>query len=214
MAPISKEGRCGALDKTNWRIAYCPCGSADGRVLKRHVLGMLFERYTVENLVVDITVDERKAGAKKPDEGLLAGLRAESGAKAKAEEMGLHVHPTALLQNFRRRVANRVSLIGAFARAFVYIERSEVGPDSEFAFDDLDINSSKLGSVVAERNQHVIKLPCAMGDGYEGCNGGKPIELFGYARELLIACAPPLVVGLLASASSDSSGCAQTGADE
>ena len=47
-------------------------------------------------------------------------------------------------------------------RVFTHIEESAQGSDSEnsFAglFDDYDVNSNKLGSTVAKRNERLVKL--------------------------------------------------------
>lgn len=54
------------------------------------------------------------------------------------------------------------------ARIFTHIEGSALGADSEDdlkgLFDDLDVNSSKLGPTVARRNEKLVKLLDAIGE--------------------------------------------------
>lgn len=75
---------------------------------------------------------------------------------------------------------------------FAEIEGSANGADSEDdlkgLFDDLDVNSSKLGPTVAKRNEKLVKLFDAIGD-LPLTRGGfsdKSIDLFGDAYEYLM----------------------------
>ena len=63
---------------------------------------------------------------------------------------------------------NDENLNETLERVFTNIEGSAVGTDSEDdlkgLFDDLDVNSSKLGPTVAKRNEKLVKLLDAIGD--------------------------------------------------
>jgi type I restriction enzyme M protein len=65
-----------------------------------------------------------------------------------------------------------------------------VGTDSEHdlkgLFDDLDVNSSKLGSTVGKRNENVAKLLDAIGDLALGDFADNTIDAFGDAYEYLM----------------------------
>ena len=76
-------------------------------------------------------------------------------------------------------------------RVFKNIEGSAVGADSEDdlkgLFDDLDVNSAKLGPTVAKRNEKLVKLLDAIGDLDLGSEFTEhTIDAFGDAYEYLM----------------------------
>ena len=85
---------------------------------------------------------------------------------------------------------NDPNLNETLERVFKNIEGSAVGSDSEDdlkgLFDDLDINSSKLGNTVAKRNEKLVKLLEAIGDLPLGNFEDNSIDLFGDAYEYLM----------------------------
>jgi hypothetical protein len=76
------------------------------------------------------------------------------------------------------------------ARVFKDIEGSAIGADSEDdfkgLFDDLDVNSAKLGPTVARRNGKLVKLLDAIGDLDLGAYSEHAIDTFGDAYEYLM----------------------------
>ena len=80
------------------------------------------------------------------------------------------------------------------SRVFADIEGSANGSDSEDdfkgLFDDLDVNSGKLGPTVARRNEKLVKLLDAIGDlplsSGAGSFADNDIDLFGDAYEFLM----------------------------
>ncbi|MGO2746778.1 type I restriction-modification system subunit M [Microbacterium sp.] len=190
MAPTTKEGQRAELHKTIWRIANDLRGSVDGWDFKSYVLGMLFYRFISENLTAYINVGERKAGDQSFDYALLGDAQAEFGRKETVEEKGFYILPSELFQNVRKRAANDANLNETLARVFKNIEGSAVGTDAEDdlkgLFDDLDVNSSKLGNTVAKRNEKLVKLLDAIGDLPLGNFEDNSIDLFGDAYEYLM----------------------------
>jgi len=92
--------------------------------------------------------------------------------------------------NVRKRAANDENLNVTLERVFRNIEGSAVGTDSEDdlrgLFDDLDVNSAKLGPTVAKRNEKLVKLLDAIGDLPLGNFEDNSIDLFGDAYEYLM----------------------------
>ena len=92
--------------------------------------------------------------------------------------------------NVRKRAANDENLNVTLERVFRNIEGSAVGADSEDdlrgLFDDLDVNSAKLGPTVAKRNEKLVKLLDAIGDLPLGNFEDNSIDLFGDAYEYLM----------------------------
>lgn len=190
MAPITKEAQRAELHKTIWRIANDLRGSVDGWDFKSYVLGMLFYRFISENLTAYINKGEHEAGETDFDYARLSDAQAEFGRKETVSEKGFYVLPSELFQNVRGRAAKDENLNETLQRVFKNIEGSAVGTDSEDdlkgLFDDLDVNSSKLGNTVAKRNEKLVKLLDAIGDLPLGNFEDNSIDLFGDAYEYLM----------------------------
>ncbi|WP_251449390.1 type I restriction-modification system subunit M [Microbacterium sp. Marseille-Q6648] len=190
MTPTTKEAQRAELHKTIWRIANDLRGSVDGWDFKSYVLGMLFYRFISENLTAYINNGEHEAGETDFDYARLPDAEAEFGRTETVAEKGFYVLPSELFQNVRRRAPKDDNLNETLERVFKNIEGSAVGTDSENdlkgLFDDLDINSSKLGNTVAKRNEKLVKLLDAIGDLPLGNFEDNSIDLFGDAYEYLM----------------------------
>ena len=180
------------LHKTIWRIANDLRGSVDGWDFKSYVLGMLFYRFISENLVAYLNDQERRAGSSDFDYASLSDADAEFGRTETVKEKGFYILPSSLFANVRQRARNDANLNETLSRIFAEIEGSANGADSEDdfkgLFDDLDVNSGKLGPTVIKRNEKLVKLLDAIGD-LPLTSGGfsdKSIDLFGDAYEYLM----------------------------
>ncbi|WP_040509239.1 type I restriction-modification system subunit M [Gordonia soli] len=190
MSPKTSQEQRDQLHKTIWRIANDLRGSVDGWDFKSYVLGMLFYRFISENLTAYLNGLEHEAGDADFDYPKLDDENAEFGRKDTVDEKGFYILPSELFQNVRERAARDVNLNETLERVFKNIEGSAVGTDSEDdlkgLFDDLDVNSSKLGNTVAKRNEKLVKLLNAIGDLPLGNFEDNSIDLFGDAYEYLM----------------------------
>jgi type I restriction enzyme M protein len=190
MTPTTKEAQRAELHKTIWRIANDLRGSVDGWDFKSYVLGMLFYRFVSENLAVYITKLEHEAGDAAFDYTALDDARAEFGRVETVKEKGFYILPSELFVNVRQRAKQDENLNETLQRVFRNIEGSAVGTGSEDdlkgLFDDLDVNSAKLGQSVAKRNEKLVKLLDAIGDLPLGNFEDNSIDLFGDAYEYLM----------------------------
>lgn len=190
MAGVTKEAQRAELHKTIWRIANDLRGSVDGWDFKSYVLGILFYRYISENLTAYINEGERQAGHPDFDYAALPDSEAEFGRKETVAEKGVYILPSELFTNVRKRAQNDQNLNETLERVFKNIEGSAVGTDAEDdlkgLFDDLDVNSSKLGQTVAKRNEKLVKLLDAIGDLTLGNFTDHTIDAFGDAYEYLM----------------------------
>ncbi|MBN9612053.1 MAG: type I restriction-modification system subunit M, partial [Actinobacteria bacterium] len=190
MTPTTKEAQRAELHKTIWRIANDLRGSVDGWDFKTYVLGMLFYRFVSENLTAYINKGEHDAGDTGFDYAHLPDAQAEFGRSETVAEKGFYILPSELFQNVRERAPRDANLNETLERVFKNIEGSAVGTDSEDdlkgLFDDLDVNSSKLGATVAKRNEKLVKLLDAIGDLPLGNFEDNSIDLFGDAYEYLM----------------------------
>lgn len=190
MAPTTKEGQRAEVHKMIWRIANDLRGSVDGWDFKSYVLGMLFYRFISENLVAYVNKGEHEAGGHDFDYSDLPDSEARQAMGEIIAEKGHFIFPSELFANVRERGPRDTNLNETLARVFKNIEGSATGSDSEDAlkglFDDLDVNSSKLGPTVAKRNEKLVKLLDAIGDLPLGNFDDHTIDLFGDAYEYLM----------------------------
>jgi len=185
----SKETERAELHKTIWRIANDLRGSVDGWDFKTYVLGLLFYRFISENLATYLNEQERAAGHSDFDYCYLSNADAEFGRDETVKEKGFYILPQDLFANVRAKARLDENLNETLTRVFVNIEASAIGAESEDdikgLFDDLDVNSSKLGPTVAKRNEKLVKLLNAIGELNLG-HQGNTIDTFGDAYEFLM----------------------------
>jgi len=191
MAGQAKEVQRAELHKTIWRIANDLRGSVDGWDFKTYVLGILFYRFISENLTAYLNRLEREAGEADFDYAALSDKDAEFGRKDTVDEKGFYILPSQLFVNVRNRAAGDENLNETLEKVFSAIEGSAKGTGSEDdlkgLFDDLDINSGKLGNTVAKRNERLVKLLNAIGDlDLGGEFSENTIDAFGDAYEYLM----------------------------
>ncbi|KUH70727.1 restriction endonuclease [Mycolicibacterium novocastrense] len=190
MAPATKEAQRAELHKTIWRIANELRGAVDGWDFKSYVLGMLFYRFISENLTAYLNELERAAGQPDFDYAALGDADAEFGREETVKEKGFYILPSELFANVRERAGKDENLNETLQKVFKNIEGSAIGADSEDdikgLFDDLDVNSAKLGNTVAKRNEKLVKLLNAIGDLNLGDFNDHAIDSFGDAYEYLM----------------------------
>lgn len=190
VTPTTSQAQRAELHKTIWRIANDLRGSVDGWDFKSYVLGMLFYRYISENLAAYIDAGEHAAGDTTFSYADLPDEKAEFGRDETVDEKGFYILPSELFVNVRKWAPHNENLNETLQRVFRHIEGSALGTDAEDdlkgLFDDLDVNSSKLGPTVAKRNEKLVKLLDAIGDLPLGGFQDNSIDLFGDAYEYLM----------------------------
>ena len=190
MADNKKEQERAELHRTIWGIANDLRGSVDGWDFKQYVLGMLFYRYISENLNEYINHGEREAGNKSFDYARLSDDEAEEARGDLIQTKGFFILPSELFQNVRKKAAGDENLNETLEKVFRSIESSAQGGPSEDnfkgLFDDLDVNSNKLGGTVAKRNEKIVKLMNGVGDMKLGDYRDNTIDAFGDAYEFLM----------------------------
>ena len=178
------------LHRTIWKIANDLRGSVDGWDFKQYVLGTLFYRFISENLTNYLNNHQRKAGINDFDYTKLSDKDAEYGRKETVLEKGFFILPSELFINVKRDAKNDPNLNETLSRVFRNIEGSAVGSPSELdikgLFDDLDVNSNKLGATVTKRNELLVKLLDAVGELQLGNYADNSIDAFGDAYEYLM----------------------------
>jgi type I restriction enzyme M protein len=187
---MTKEQERDELHRTIWQIANDLRGSVDGWDFKSYVLGMLFYRFISENLTSFINEGERRAGNPDFDYVSISDEEAEFGRSETVKDKGFYILPSDLFENVRRNAKNDPNLNETLSRVFKNIENSAKGMPSEKdfkgLFDDIDVNSNKLGPTVAKRNEKLVKIINAVGDLQLGDYQDNSIDTFGDAYEYLM----------------------------
>ena len=190
MVDMKKEQERDELHRAIWAIADELRGSVDGWDFKAYVLGMMFYRYISENLTNYINEGEWEAGDDGFDYTQLSDEDAEQARKDMINTKGFFIVPSELFCNVRARAGKDENLNMTLEAAFRHIEESAKGSPSEdnFAglFDDLDVNSNKLGATVAKRNANLVKLMNGIADMKLGDYKDNSIDAFGDAYEYLM----------------------------
>ena len=194
------------LHKAIWSIADDLRGAVDGWDFKQYILGIMFYRYISENITNYINEGERKAGDASFDYAKLSDSEAEYERDNLVKEKGFFIRPSELFCNVIKSAKSdnatftdiegktkniKDNLNEYLEMIFNNIESSAKGAESEddFSglFDDIDVNSNKLGATVAKRNEKLVKIL----DGIAGIKLGNyqdnSIDAFGDAYEFLMS---------------------------
>ncbi len=187
---MTKEQEREELHRTIWQIANDLRGSVDGWDFKSYVLGMLFYRFISENLTSYINKEESRTGNTDFDYSKISDEEAEFGRAETIKEKGFYILPSELFINVKSRAKNDPNLNETLSVVFKNIENSAKGASSEDdlrgLFDDIDVNSNKLGATVAKRNELLTKIIEAIGDLKLGDYQDNTNDLFGDAYEYLM----------------------------
>lgn len=188
---MSREQQRAALHSTIWKIANDLRGSVDGWDFKQYVLGFLFYRFISENITNYLNEKARQAtGDNSFDYAKLTDETAENARQSTTEEKGFYILPSELFQNVRAKAKNDQNLNETLEKVFKHIESSAVGFDSENdlkgLFDDVDVNSNKLGATVLKRNELLVKIIDSISELDLGNFQDNSIDAFGDAYEFLM----------------------------
>jgi len=187
---MTKEQERDELHRTIWQIANDLRGSVDGWDFKSYVLGMLFYRFISENLIAYINEGEKRAGNAAFDYTKISDQDAEFGRAETIKEKGFFILPSELFENVQKKAKNNANLNETLSSVFKNIENSAKGFDSEDdlkgLFDDIDVNSNKLGATVIKRNEALVKILNAVAGLKLGDYQDNSIDTFGDAYEFLM----------------------------
>lgn len=211
MADNKREQERNELYRTIWALANDLRGSVDGWDFKQYVLGMLFYRYISENLTTYLNKGEWEAGNTDFDYAKISDDEAINVRADMVETKGFFILPSELFGNLLNRIKKAdkdakeksekegkeveladldENLNEILQRNFKSIEKSAIGSASEEnfkgLFDDIDVNSNKLGPTVIKRNKRLKKLISVIGDMNLGDYQDNSIDAFGDTYEYLM----------------------------
>ena len=180
------------LHKGIWSIANDLRGAVDGWDFKQYILGIMFYRYISENLTnyINELEDDSLEVDGKFDYAKLEDEVAISAREEIIKEKGFFIKPSELFENVCKRAKNDENLNETLEKIFNDIEGSAKGQPSEgdFSglFDDIDVNSNKLGATVQKRNEKLVKILEGIANINIGTYHENNIDAFGDAYEYLM----------------------------
>ena len=211
MADNRREQERTELYRTIWALANDLRGSVDGWDFKQYVLGMLFYRYISENLTAYINKNEWEVGDTKFNYANISDKEAEKLRAEMVNDKGFFILPSELFGNLLSRIEKAdkeakekaakegkdvevaeldENLNEILQSNFKNIEKSAIGSASEEnfkgLFDDIDVNSNKLGPTVIKRNKRLKKLIFVIGSMNLGNYQDNSIDAFGDTYEYLM----------------------------
>ena len=190
MAEITKSQERDELHRTIWSIADDLRGSVDGWDFKQYVLGIMFYRYISENITQYINENEHATGDTSFDYAKLTDDEAEEAREDLVNAKGFFILPSELFCNVHANAKNNDELNMTLEKVFKNIQNSAVGADSEEnfkgLFDDIDVNSNKLGASVPKRNEKLRKLLDGIAQMNIGNYHDNTIDTVGDAYEFLM----------------------------
>ena len=180
------------LHKGIWSIANDLRGAVDGWDFKQYILGIMFYRYISENLTnyINELEDDSLEVDGKFDYAKLEDEVAISAREEIIKEKGFFIKPSELFENVCKRAKNDENLNETLEKIFNDIEGSAKGQPSEGdflgLFDDIDVNSNKLGATVQKRNEKLVKILEGIANINIGTYHENNIDAFGDAYEYLM----------------------------
>ena len=149
------------LQKKLWSIANDLRGNMDASEFRNYILGLIFYRFLSEKteVQVDVLLEGENMTYEQAwqNEDYKAALEAEL-----LERIGYVIEPQDLFSTLIKKIENQTFEIEDLHKAISKIETSTRGQESEddfdHLFDDMDLNSSRLGNTNAARTKLISKV--------------------------------------------------------
>ncbi|QPA24391.1 type I restriction-modification system subunit M [Mammaliicoccus fleurettii] len=149
------------LQKKLWSIANDLRGNMDASEFRNYILGLIFYRFLSEKteVQVDVLLEGENMTYEQAwqNEDYKAALEAEL-----LERIGYVIEPQDLFSTLIKKIENQTFEIEDLHKAISKIETSTRGQESkddfDHLFDDMDLNSSRLGNTNAARTKLISKV--------------------------------------------------------
>lgn len=174
------------LKKQLWNIANTLRGNMSADDFRDYILGLIFYKYLSDKLnrYCDELLIEDGIKFVDADDELIGELREEC-----VENLGYFIAPTQLFSTLAKRGEKKEFIIHDLERVLVDIEHSatsaESADDFNGLFEELDLNSSKLGKNPDARNAKIAQVLIHLGN-IDFHLENTEIDILGDAYEYLI----------------------------
>ena len=156
-----------SLESKLWAIADDLRGNMDANEFKNYILGFIFYRYLSEKLELhmneELKEDELTFEQAWADDDFKQDL-IDEGITA----LGYFLEPQYLFSNLIKKAKVNEFILGDLVKSLNYISNSSMGTDSQddFSnlFEDVDLNSSKLGKSDDDKNKLISKILLNLND--------------------------------------------------
>lgn len=155
------------LEQQLWKIADTLRGKMDADDFRDYILGFIFYKYLSEKMHAYANAILKPDGltyqeveAHKDSAELLKAIKDEA-----LDKLGYFLKPSELFSELARRgnaEGKSKFILADLAKVLTNIEQSTMGSESEedfgHLFEDLDLNSSKLGKSESDKNELIVKV--------------------------------------------------------
>ena len=156
-----------SLESKLWSIADELRGKMDANEFKNYILGFIFYRYLSEKLEIhmkkELREDKLTFAEAWNDDSFKSDLIDEG-----ISSLGYFLEPQYLFSNIIEKAKVNDFILEDLVKSLNYISNSSMGTDSQddFSnlFEDVDLNSSKLGRSEDERNKLISKILLNLND--------------------------------------------------
>lgn len=176
-----------------WKIANDLRGKMDADEFRDYILGFIFYKYLSEKMEIYANEILETDGIKYEsidEETPNAGEIIDAVQENAVDKLGYFLKPGELFSRLAAHGATTDNLIEELERILNNIQNSTMGHDSEEDFEslfsELDLNSSKLGKTVSQRNELIAKVLVHL-DKIDFQLQNSEIDILGDAYEYLIS---------------------------
>ena len=150
------------LETKLWAVADVLRGTMDANEFKNYILGFIFYKYLSEKIELRLTNELKQDGLNFEQAYAIDKFKKDLRQEA-IENLGYFIEPQDLFSNLVKQASvGDEDLIQNVERAFKKVGDSSIGGESaqdfENLFDDVDLQSSKLGRKVSDKNNLIGQI--------------------------------------------------------
>ncbi|MCC7559968.1 MAG: type I restriction-modification system subunit M [Methanobacterium sp.] len=155
------------LETKLWAIADELRGNMDANEFKNYMLGFIFYKYLSEKIEIYLNQELKEDGVTFKQAFEDSELKEEVEAEA-IDNLGYFLEPRCLFKNLIHKAKNGEFILDNLQMAMNQIENSTMGHESEEdfenLFEDVDLQSSKLGKSEDDKNKLISKVLLHLAD--------------------------------------------------